>query len=121
MGSEGSLRCSRCGISYPRQHRFVHCPHCREKTSWFSNVEPDEDWEYSLALLQGTVGEAEDAAVKFGEPGEKDPYWWRAEALYKAGLSYEQAMEVARMPVDLHDACDLVWKAGADLAYEILR
>ncbi len=112
----GCLRCSRCSISYPHSHRFMRCLHCGEQTSFLSNVEPDPDWEYSLALLKGSVGEAEDSVL----PDEGDPYWWRAEELYKAGLSYERAMEIAQTKADLHDACDLVRKAGADLAYEIL-
>lgn len=115
----GCLRCSNCGISYPHQHRFMRCPVCGGQTSYFSNVDPDPDWEYSVALKRPTVGEAQEAAADV--PDDDDPYWWRAEQMHRAGFTHEQAMVLARrQDVDLHDACDLVGKAGADLAYEIL-
>ena len=92
-----SLRCSTCGINYPHGHGFMRCRVCGGATAVITNDEPDPDWEYSVALKTPTVA---DAAVAAGIPAEDDPFWWRAEELYKAGFSYETALKVAELPVE---------------------
>ena len=95
----------------------MKCQVCGESTAVITSDGPDEDWEYAVALNMPSVGDAEDA---IGFPAEDDPYWWRAEEMYRAGFMYEQAMVLAGTGVDLHDACQLVKRAGADLAFQIL-
>lgn len=103
-------RCSDCGISYPNSNLYILCRHCRQATSLLTNVDPDPDWEYAVAL-KGMPDRVRD----------ENSYWWRAEELYRAGLPYEQAMLLAgHRDVDLHEAIELIEKAGPRLAYDIL-
>lgn len=103
-------RCSTCGISYPNTNLHILCDVCRGVTSILTNVDPDADWKDTVKLKQAPNADPEDKT-----------YWWRAEELYRAGLSYEKALLLAGYrDVDLHEAVALIGKAGGELAYEIL-
>jgi hypothetical protein len=50
--SGGSYRCSDCGITYPPLEAHKTCEVCDQKTSYFSDVEADEDWEDDVRLAR---------------------------------------------------------------------
>lgn len=45
-------RCSTCGVSYPSYPagRFNKCLICGDGTDYFTNIEPDEDWEWTVEM-----------------------------------------------------------------------
>lgn len=57
-------RCSLCGINYPTGQSFAQCPiHKDERTAWFQNAEPDEDWEKLVAIATEHLQPAEDDSL----------------------------------------------------------
>lgn len=94
----GSYRCSVDGISFPPSYgKFGTCPVCGERTSYFNDVEPDEDWEWKATLLQEQLKTAEESAIDLGALGIKSVpttvkvkfehgYWIHYWDLYHAGV-----------------------------------
>lgn len=48
QASSGCLRCSTCSIHYPAADEHRVCEICGEPTSYFSNVEPDPEWQENV-------------------------------------------------------------------------
>lgn len=70
-----------CSICYPNESRFGLCWVCEEPTSYFSNVEPDEDWQYTVGLLQRERGTSEPPV----SPAEPSGYQFPCEECRRAG------------------------------------
>lgn len=105
-------RCYTHGISYPSNFSKCRVNGCAVSLQRVEGAY-DPDWE--------------EKADEFNNPREELPEevnvaGWRLLGLLEAGYDLESAQEVARAPVDLHYACDLVTKKGcpADLAAKIL-
>jgi hypothetical protein len=45
-------RCSIDGINFPSDYRLAKCPVCGEDTTFYTNLEPDEDWADKVARLR---------------------------------------------------------------------
>src|SRR4051812_3871665 len=58
-----TYRCSDCGINYPSNYSFRVCGVHHETTSYFSDVEPDEDWQLQLAAILEQVTSAESESL----------------------------------------------------------
>lgn len=125
-----------CSIDYPYTGRFRECRVCGEKTSFFSTLPSDPDWADAVRLAKGITDKDLDADARRLAKAETDyagirdrhdpslsagEYWWRAKEMYAAGWPYDFAFKLAaRRDIDLHLACDLVKRAGVDLALQIL-
>lgn len=114
-----SLRCSTCSINYPAvRTRFSKCAGCGEKTSWFSDVQPDEDWDLRSAEVRSVLEDGEPPLPSREDKVER----WRYEVLVRAGYTRGAASDLAaRRDVDLHQAADMRRAGCAEgLALEIL-
>lgn len=108
-----TLRCSRCGISYPNQFLHQKCSVCGEKTNVIMDA-PDDDWQKKVALANKHLSESVEI-----KPDKVEV--WRTEQLVAAGFLNGSAAEIAaNQQIDLHKAVELAQKAGPELAYRIL-
>lgn len=113
-------RCSLCGISYPTDQKFVKCPVHGEATSWFMNVEPDEDWEWKATALLVRVGKAEAAEIAGITILALEPqplnraglYTLDAHAVIRAGaqLAVDGVFETPTDPATKDAPCDCLWE-----------
>lgn len=102
-------RCSRCGLHLPPS--FLDCPGCGEKTAWFSNVDPDPDWQQTVELMRAE----KDAR------GDENVAGWRRGRLAELGFAGAMLDLLADSPVDVHRLADLVGRGcPAETAARIL-
>ena len=82
-------RCSIDGISYPADYSFNKCLICGETTSYIQ-ADPDEDWEFKVALLsehleQAATERPEIPVVDVPVQYHQGAYFIHAWELYHAG------------------------------------
>ena len=86
-----ALRCSLCGVSYPRMSQFLTCPLHGEETMQVRD-DPDPDWKEQLARLKAQADKAEELSRTIPLLHGIEPYtehgllWVTQEAMYKAGF-----------------------------------
>jgi hypothetical protein len=105
-------RCSIDGINFPAENQYVICPVCGEKTSYFYDQEPDEDYQWKATLLLEQHEDAEvepleiptvsaDVRVKL----ESGALWIHAWDLYHAGqrdkLAQDDLIQVGKQTFEI--------------------
>jgi hypothetical protein len=110
--AQGCRRCSNCSIHYPPQQRFEVCDVCEEPTSYFNNVEPDQEWEEAVKY----------ARLHPSPRATADPHEYRFEEYLKMGFNEHQAQALANAVYGQHahplytGTVQAALDAGCDLA-----
>lgn len=103
-------RCSFCSIDYPPDgSKFAKCKRCGSQTNWFSDIDPQPDWEEEVERLLAADLEVPDTVQQ-----------WRFDQLKQAGFTDPTAIELSqRRDVDLHSVCEVARKSNPETAYRI--
>jgi hypothetical protein len=81
----GCKRCSQCSIHYPPHSKHDVCEVCEGPTSYFSNVQPDPEWEEQVKYAKS-------------QPlarATRDPHEHRFEQYLRMGYNEHQAQALA--------------------------
>ena len=105
----GALRCSIHTINYPRWPEFQVCPICKEATTWFPTLGPDEDWrEKVVHLLEGAEPEP-------GEVPEGVLQLTNTPVAYRNGYYFIDSRDVVNSGVYHHMRADAVIRIGKQM------
>lgn len=112
-----AYRCLNCDLNWPQPGECKACGNLTQMQFW-AKVDKKEKLEQAVKAAGPAQEQKKLEEMQVLDKVQK----WRYQALKNAGFHEVEALFLAtNRNVDLHQAVDLAAKAGADMAYEILR